>query len=154
VNRVELRPARAADALAIAEVLLASRKTFLPYAPIPHTDAEVRAWVAAELLPSHAVTVATEGDEIVGVVAFAERDGIAWLSQLYLCKEYVGQGIGSRLLAHAVASTSLPVRLYAFQSNDGARRFYERHGFAAIEFSDGSGNEERCPDVLYELRRC
>jgi hypothetical protein len=31
-----------------------------------------------------------------------------------------------------------------------ARRFYERHGYIAVAFSDGSGNEERCPDVLYE----
>jgi hypothetical protein len=27
--------------------------------------------------------------------------------------------------------------------------FYERHGFMAIEFTDGSGNEEKEPDVLY-----
>jgi hypothetical protein len=32
-----------------------------------------------------------------------------------------------------------------------ALSFYERHGFRAIAFSDGSANEERCPDVLYEL---
>jgi hypothetical protein len=44
-----------------------------------------------------------------------------------------------------------PVRLYTFQPNEHARRFYERKGFAPIEFSDGSTNEERCPDVLYEL---
>ena len=44
-----------------------------------------------------------------------------------------------------------PIRLYTFQANLGARRFYERHGFSAIEFTDGEGNRERCPDVLYEL---
>jgi hypothetical protein len=33
----------------------------------------------------------------------------------------------------------------------GARRFYERYGFVPIEWSDGSRNEERCPDILYEL---
>ncbi len=46
---------------------------------------------------------------------------------------------------------SLPIRLYTFQANLGARRFYSRHGFVAIEFGDGRANEERCPDVLYEL---
>jgi hypothetical protein len=45
-----------------------------------------------------------------------------------------------------------PIRLYTFQANAGARRFYERHGFVPIEFTDGQANEERCPDVLYELR--
>lgn len=26
-----------------------------------------------------------------------------------------------------------------------------RHGYRAIEFTDGHSNEERCPDVLYQL---
>lgn len=50
------------------------------------------------------------------------------------------------------ASAPLRVRLYTFQAHRSARRFYERHGFVAIELTDGSGNEERIPDVLYEHR--
>jgi putative addiction module component (TIGR02574 family) len=46
------------------------------------------------------------------------------------------------------------VRLYTFQANTRARSFWERHGFKAIAYSDGSTNEERCPDVLYELAFC
>jgi ribosomal protein S18 acetylase RimI-like enzyme len=42
------------------------------------------------------------------------------------------------------------VRLYTFQENTGARRFYERHGFKAVKLTDGHDNEENCPDVLYE----
>jgi len=38
------------------------------------------------------------------------------------------------------------------EANQRARAFYERRGFRAIAFGDGSGNEERCPDVLYEWR--
>ena len=30
-----------------------------------------------------------------------------------------------------------PIRLYTFQANNGARRFYERHGFTPIAFGDG-----------------
>ena len=33
-----------------------------------------------------------------------------------------------------------------------SRKELERRGFAAIAFGDGSANEERCPDVLYEWR--
>lgn len=36
-----------------------------------------------------------------------------------------------------------------FQLNDKARRFYERRGFVAVEFGDGTGNEEGEPDVRY-----
>jgi GNAT superfamily N-acetyltransferase len=64
----------------------------------------------------------------------------------------VGHGVGSVLLAHAIETLALPIRLYTFQQNVGARRFYERHSFQAIQFTDGEDNEERCPDVLYELR--
>ncbi len=47
----------------------------------------------------------------------------------------------------------LPLRLYTFQPHTRARKFYEHHGFVAIEFTDGRSNEEGVPDVLYELGR-
>ncbi|GHD97675.1 hypothetical protein GCM10010339_00960 [Streptomyces alanosinicus] len=42
--------------------------------------------------------------------------------------------------------------LWTFQVNKPAHRFYERHGFTAVESTDGSGNEEREPDVRYVWR--
>ena len=33
-----------------------------------------------------------------------------------------------------------------------ASKFYERHGFQAVGYSDGARNEEQCPDILYEWR--
>ena len=41
-------------------------------------------------------------------------------------------------------------RLWVFQGNEGARRFYERQGLRLVELTDGSANEEREPDALYE----
>lgn len=150
---VELRAASAADAAAVADVLLTSRRTFLPYLPSPRSDDEIRTWVRDTVLPAEELTVAVAGGAVVGFLAARERDGIAWITHLYLLPSHVRQGIGSRLLRRALAKAPRPVRLYAFQRNDGARRFYERHGFVAIAFSDGSTNEERSPDVLYELAR-
>ena len=60
----------------------------------------------------------------------------------YLLPEWVDGGIGSRLLDLALRELPPPVRLYTFQCNERARRFYERRGFEAIAFGDGSGNEE------------
>ena len=34
-----------------------------------------------------------------------------------------------------------------FQSNTGACRLYERRGLVEIERTDGSGNEEKAPDI-------
>jgi putative acetyltransferase len=36
-----------------------------------------------------------------------------------------------------------------FQANERARRFYEKRGCVPVEFTDGSGNEEKTPDVRY-----
>lgn len=146
-----LRAATFEDAPSVAEVILSSRKTFLPYAPLAHTDAEVRQWVRGVLLPSGGVTVACVAGAVVGVLAVARESNVSWINQMYIAPSHTELGIGSRLLAHALALLELPVRLYTFQANTRARSFYERHGFKAIAFSDGSSNEERCPDVLYEL---
>jgi len=149
--RVSLRPATIEDAPRIAEVLSTSRRTFLPYACSAHTDAEVHEWVRDVLVPAGGVMVACVGASIVGVLATARESGASWVHQLYLTPNHVGQGIGTRLLGQALRSLPLPVRLYTFQANVRARAFYERHGFRAVAFSDGASNEERCPDVLYEL---
>lgn len=146
-----MRAATAGDAARIAEILRASRKAFLPYAPSRLADSGVRAWVRDELLASQQVTVALVHGRVVGVLALAKNKGITWITQLYLDPFFVGQGIGRRLLAHAVATAPKPIRLYTFQQNGGACRFYERDGFVAMVFGDGSANEERCPDVLYEF---
>ena len=123
----------------------------MPFAPSAHTDAEVRHWVRDVLLPSSQTTVAVTSGVVVGVVAVSVKEGRGWVEQLYIHPTHVGQGIGSKLLAHALAATPPPVRLYTFQQNVRSRKFYERHSFVAIEFTDGSANEEKCPDVLYEL---
>lgn len=146
-----LRAAVAEDSAHVAEVLLASRKAFLPYAPLAHTDTEVRKWVREVLVPAGNVTVACAGSVVVGVLATVREPDVSWIDQLYVMPGHTGQGIGSALLAHALAALEPPVRLYTFQANTRARSFYERHGFHAIAFSDGAANEERCPDVLYEL---
>jgi GNAT superfamily N-acetyltransferase len=95
--------------------------------------------------------VACRGGLVVGVLAVAHEPGVDWIEQLYLRPGFTGEGIGARLLAQALARLGRPIRLWAFQANTGARRFYERHGFRTIALTDGAGIEERCPDVLMEL---
>ena len=148
-----LRPATAADAPRVADILIGTRSAFMPYAPSAHPEHDVRDWVASNLIPGGGVVVAEFEAGIVGTMAISITDGQAWITQMAVEPELVGSGIGSVLLAFALSTLPLPIRLYTFQQNLGARRFYERHGFVAIQFTDGRGNEEHCPDVLYELPR-
>jgi ribosomal protein S18 acetylase RimI-like enzyme len=146
-----LRAAILEDKEAVARVLLESRRVFLPYAPTPHAPAQVRDWVQQQLIPSGRVTVAVNDDQIVAVLAISEDDGASWIDQLYVLPGYENQGFGSRLLRIAHESLKRPIRLFTFQQNTGAKRFYERHGYKVVALSDGQSNEEKCPDVLYEL---
>jgi GNAT superfamily N-acetyltransferase len=149
---LRLRQATAADAPRIADLLISTRTTFMPYAPSAHPEGDVRAWVASYLVPTGGVVVAEATGQVVGVVATTAETETSWITQMAVEPSLVGNGIGSNLLAYAVRALSPPIRLYTFQQNVGARRFYERNGFVAVEFTDGKCNEERCPDVLYELK--
>jgi GNAT superfamily N-acetyltransferase len=138
------------DAEAVADVYLRSRHQLVPFAPLAHADEDVREWIRDRLIPSGGVTVGIHGGEVRGMLAVSRRDGFGWIDQLYIDPDRVGIGIGTELLKYAMASLGTPVRLFTFQANERARAFYERRGFRAVRFTDGAGNEERCPDVLYE----
>lgn len=140
---VVLRPAEAQDAHDIARILRAALAAF-DWMPQLHTPDEDLRFVRGSLLAEQQVTVATIKDNIVG---FAAVDG-DWLTQLYLDPIWTGRGIGARLLHH-VTTGMTHVKLFCFEANKGARRFYERHGFVAEAFGDGSSNEEGLPDILY-----
>ena len=146
-----LRPATAADAYSVASLLIDTRSQFMPYAPSAHPDAEVREWVKSHLLLTGGVTVAEVQGQVVAAMATERTNGLSWVTQMAVNPRLVGHGVGSLLLAHAMRTLALPIRLYTFQANSGARRFYERYGFIPIEFTDGQANEEHCADVLYEL---
>jgi GNAT superfamily N-acetyltransferase len=74
----------------------------------------------------------------------------AMLEHLYVHPDRQRRGIGTLLLEQAKRRRPEGLRLWLFQQNEGARRFYERHGFRLLELTDGAGNMERVPDALYE----
>lgn len=145
---VVLRPAEPDDAAAIAEVWLRSFGAALPTVRRAHSDEEVRSWIREVLLPGHEVWVADADGAVVGMLALSE----GWLDQLYLDPVWRGKGIGDRFLALARRRQPSGLQLWTFQVNEPARRFYERHGFVAAEWTDGASNEEREPDVRYVWR--
>jgi GNAT superfamily N-acetyltransferase len=148
VTGVTLRPATPDDADAIAVVHRAARREAMPWLPVLHSDEETRAWIRDVVQPRQAVWVAVREGQVIGVAAL---DG-GMLEQLYVLPEAQGRGIGSTLLAKARHLCPGGLDLWTFQRNAAARAFYERQGFVAVETTDGSGNEEREPDVRYRWR--
>jgi GNAT superfamily N-acetyltransferase len=141
-----VRRARRDEAVAIADVWLRSRRAS-PIPPPVHTDAEVHDWVAGLLLPSSEVWVATAGSEVVGMMAMESE----WVEQLYVAPGHQRRGHGARLLAE-VQSVKDSLALWTFESNLGARRFYEAHGFTRSG-PPTDDNEERAPAICYRWTR-
>ncbi|MET8771549.1 GNAT family N-acetyltransferase [Streptomyces sp. NPDC004658] len=146
---VVLRRAVAADARAAADVYLRSFDAALPTVVRPHTDDEVRDYIRDVVVALRETWVAEAAG--AGVVGLMVLDGES-LSQLYLDPRWRGRGIGDRFVALAKERSPGGLTLWTFQVNKPAHRFYERHGFVAAEYTDGSGNEEREPDVRYVWR--
>jgi ribosomal protein S18 acetylase RimI-like enzyme len=137
------------DAAVVADVYITSRKHAGALIPrMVHAEDEVRAWFASVVLVEQEVWVAELDGRIVGILVLR----VDSLDHLYVRPDSQRQGIGTRLLAYAKRQRPGGLRLYTFEANEPAREFYEKHGFKAIAFGDGTGNEEGAPDVLYEWK--
>lgn len=153
---VLLREARADDAVALTRLFLASRAAAMPYLARVHSDEATLAWMTHVVLPGTDVRVAEipadGGAGASEAAGFVSLDG-SGLEHLYVAPGLRRRGIGSLLLDAAQRGGAEELTLYTFQRNAGARAFYERHGFTAVAFDDGSRNEEKEPDVRYRWRR-
>jgi GNAT superfamily N-acetyltransferase len=139
-----IRRAVAEDAATIAAVFRRSFRT-LTFLPTLHTPDEDRAFFGRAVHEDE-LWVWEEDGRVLGFAAL----GDAMVNHLYVEPDEHGRGIGTALLDHAKRRRPQRLQLWTFQQNHGARRFYEHHGFRAISMTDGSANEERTPDVLYE----
>jgi len=143
---ITFRRASAADAPEVATLYIASRRGAAAYLPTVGTDAEIRAFVVEKMVPQHETWVAEDGAKIVAVLVL---DG-DMVEQFYVAPEEQRRGVGDAMLAYAKHLRPAGLRLFAFQRNAPARRFYEARGFIAKKFTDGATNMEREADVLYQ----
>ncbi|MEO0774638.1 MAG: GNAT family N-acetyltransferase [Pseudomonadota bacterium] len=143
-----IRPAVDFEGPVLGDIFVAARRVALPFLREPHSPAEMRAWICDVVVPRQTTWVAERGGQIAG---FMTLDGEE-VEHLYLDPDMTRSGIGSALIAFAKAQSPGRLVLTCFAQNQPARRFYEAHGFHAVSFGDGTGNEESAPDVVYEWR--
>lgn len=141
-----LCPARPGDAEAVGEILYRFAQD-TPWMPKLYGRTETVGFCGV-MIARGWVSVAVLGGQVAGFIA---RDGQE-ICSLYLAKAAQGQGLGAALLRDAMERSDR-LELWTFQHNTGAQRFYARHGFVEIARTDGTGNEERLPDIRYEWRR-
>lgn len=137
-------------AVEVAKVFKASRTHGLPYLPELHTQEEDIHFFTNVVFPESKVFVALDSAEnkVVGFIAFKSD----FIDHLYVLPGYQSQKIGTKLI-NVAQSCSKNLQLWTFQRNTRAIEFYKRHGFLKIQETDGSGNEEKEPDILMEWRR-
>lgn len=140
---VTVRRARADESDAVAALCRLSRETAMPYLPPLHTLDEDRAFFRDRVFRDCEVWVAERAGTLAGACAF--RPG--WVDQLYVHPAHQRTGVGAALLGEAQRANA-ELRLWAFQRNANARRFYEARGFVCVKTTEGD-NEEREPDALY-----
>lgn len=146
---VELRPARTDEKEALVE-LFGRSKAGMTY--VPGVSEEAKPRIADDLFANHEeVWLAEEEGVLLGFLAIRRSRTEGWevLEKLYVDPDAQSRGVGTLLLDQAKALRPDGLYLWVFQKNEGARRFYERHGFRLVKLTDGAANMEGEPDALY-----
>jgi putative acetyltransferase len=144
---IAVRRAGAEDIEAVARLFRTVREACLPYLPLLYS-AEDDLWFFRERVFQECAVWIAGDDRVAGFCA--AREG--WLDHLYVHPAVQEKGFGSALLSKAMADQSR-LKLWAFLRNEAAINFYVARGFRLLEKTDGSRNEEREPDALYEWMR-
>jgi len=143
MSKVTIEPGTLAQAAECASVLRTTRKHSLPYLPDLHSQNEDARFLADRVFATDTVLAALHEGRVVGFIAFSD----GWVHHLYVLPGWQRHGIGRELLERARLQFR-SLQLWTFERNIDALRFYEREGFRAVKRTDGSGNEEKEPDVL------
>ena len=147
---MELRPARLDEKDALAQLFQRARNDWTFVSPVPD---EALPRIAADLFDRHEeIWLAEEAGRVLGFLAIRRSRQNGWevLEKLYVDPKAQNRGVGTALLDQAKALRPDGFALWVFQKNEGARRFYERHGLRLVTLTDGADNMEREPDALYE----
>ena len=141
---VVLRLATPEDLPAVAGFYSRVREAAYPAMPRGiHGVEDVHRWVTGWDLARQETWLAEAGQRLVGYT----RVSADWLDDLYVDPDLQGSGIGSMLLDLVKSLRPGGFCLWVFESNTPARSFYTARGLVELEHTDGSGNEERQPDV-------
>ena len=111
--------------------------------PLVH-NVEERADYGRWLLEHTRVTMIHNSSGVVGFLALEKHI----IQALYIKKDFQGFGFGQAAIKFAQKQFK-ELRLWVFQSNIGAQKFYQRLGFQIVEKSDGEDNDYRLPDIFY-----
>lgn len=146
VSSIICRPARIEDMRACATILNRWIDA-TPWMPRIH-DGDVERHYQETLIAKRDVHIAEYEGAVAAFIALSEDQ---YVSALYAERRKRGKGCGKALLDLAKEKHPTGLKLWTFEANKDARRFYSREGFSEIRRTNGD-NEEGLPYILLECR--
>ena len=140
MRKIEIRSYEERDWTAIEGIHDKSRSIELKLANLEEAFIPLEKAAYNEGLFDYVVDVAIIDDKIVVFIAYSEDD-IGWL---YVHPEYMGNGIGTKLVQHVIKNKSeSSLGIEVLVGNEPARKLYEKLGFRVVQVAEGvmPGNE-------------
>ncbi|MEE9415432.1 MAG: GNAT family N-acetyltransferase [Acidimicrobiales bacterium] len=145
MKTLEIRRASATESDEAASLVIRSRHADVSTIPhLIHSNDEVLEWFQEVVMANQQVWVAVVEQTLIGTLVLTA----GWIEQLYVDPLWMNQGVGTALLGRAKQESPDGLELWTFESNVGAQRFYERHGFTETDRTSGD-NEEGAPDIKF-----
>ncbi|HEY0605686.1 MAG TPA: GNAT family N-acetyltransferase [Herpetosiphonaceae bacterium] len=152
-SQIRIRPAAPEEARQIGELALRS-KAFWGYDAEFMEACRPLLMLPPEYIGAHPVFVLESGDRIVGFYSLLGAEHEVELDHLFVDPGAIGQGYGTRLFRHAIATAAqLGFRRMVIESDPHAEPFYRAMG--AVRFGErlsAVSTDRRLPLLSLELK--
>lgn len=128
---IHIRPALPGEANALSQIALSAKRHW------GYPARWIEIWMpqltfSPDYFQENETWVAEEGHPIA-FYTLQERDGNAWIENLWVLPDYIGQGIGRQLFLHAMSrSLQLGYKILQLEADPNAIAFYEKMGMYEI----------------------
>ena len=129
---VSIRRAEPQEAQTISNIALAAKRHW------GYPERWIELWTPqltfdANYFESHESWTAVVEGEPIGFYTLLDRDGIAWIDNLFVTPDWIGNGIGRRLFHHAMeAARERGYKTLQLEADPNAVGFYQRMGMHTV----------------------
>jgi ribosomal protein S18 acetylase RimI-like enzyme len=129
---MEIRSAVPNDANVLSQVAL-SAKAYWGYSQNLMAAWKPMLTFSPEYFNENESWVAEADNKPVAFYTLQEKAGTAWIENLWVLPDYIGQGVGKQLFLHALSRTrELGYRILQLEADPNAVGFYEKMGMRKI----------------------
>jgi len=131
-NRILIRPAVPEDVHALTQIALSAKRHW------GYPERWMEIWTpqltfTSEYFEENESWVAIDGDQQLGFYTLQDKNGIAWIENLWVLPPYIGKGVGRQLFLHALElARQREYTTLQLEADPNATGFYEKMGMHKI----------------------